>query len=52
MPDDVREGLRAKGHTLKDMGSFGGTQAIVLEDGKFVPMAEPRVIRRNSEAAP
>jgi gamma-glutamyltranspeptidase/glutathione hydrolase len=52
MPEDVREGLRAKGHTLKDMGSFGGTQAIVLEDGKFVPMAEPRVIRRNSEAAP
>ena len=51
MTEAVREGLRGKGHTLKEMGSFGGTQAIVLEDGKFVPMTEPRVIERNREEA-
>lgn len=49
MAEAVREGLVAKGHTLKEMGSFGGTQAIVLEDGKFIPMTEPRVIERNRE---
>ncbi|MCR6653813.1 MAG: gamma-glutamyltransferase [Cellvibrionaceae bacterium] len=51
MPEEVREGLRAKGHELKEMGSFGGTQAIVLEEGKFLPMTEPRVIQRNREVA-
>ena len=51
MAEAVREGLREKGHVLKEMGSFGGTQAIVLEDGKFVPMTEPRVIERNREEA-
>ena len=51
LAEAVREGLREKGHVLKEMGSFGGTQAIVLEDGKFVPMTEPRVIERNREEA-
>lgn len=51
MPEEVREGLQAKGHELKEMGSFGGTQAIVLEDGKFQPVTEPRIIQRNREAA-
>lgn len=49
MAEAVREGLQAKGHALKEMGSFGGTQAIVLEDGQFVPMTEPRIIERNRE---
>jgi gamma-glutamyltranspeptidase/glutathione hydrolase len=47
MTETVRDGLRAKGHVLKEMGSFGGTQAIALENGRFVPMTEPRVIERN-----
>lgn len=51
MSEEVRAGLRAKGHELKDMGSFGGTQAIVLDEGKFRPMTEPRVIQRNRESA-
>lgn len=51
MAEAVRDGLRAKGHALKEMGSFGGTQAIALENGRFVPMTEPRVIERNREDA-
>lgn len=47
--DAVRKSLQERGHVLKDMGSFGGTQAIVVEEGRFLPMAEPRVIRRNQE---
>jgi gamma-glutamyltranspeptidase/glutathione hydrolase len=44
---EVRAELEKKGHTLKDLGSFGGTQAIGLRDGHFVPVTEPRVIQRN-----
>lgn len=47
MADTVREGLQAKGHVLREMGSFGGTQAIVQENGQFVPVTEPRIIERN-----
>ena len=47
MADTVREGLQAKGHVLREMGSFGGTQAIVQENGQFVPVIEPRIIERN-----
>lgn len=50
IPAGVRSELEAKGHSLKDMGSFGGTQAITLENGRFVPVTEPRVIERNREA--
>lgn len=49
MPEEVRAGLLAKGHVLKEMGSFGGTQAIVVEEGQLLPMTEPRVIERNRE---
>lgn len=49
MAETVREGLEAKGHVLREMGSFGGTQAIVLENGRFTPMTEPRIIERNQE---
>lgn len=48
MTPDIRAALEKKGHTLKDLGSFGGTQAIGLKDGKFIPVTEPRVILRNA----
>ncbi len=48
--EELKEGLEGKGHLVKTMGSFGGTQAIAIEDDLLVPVAEPRVIKRNSEA--
>jgi gamma-glutamyltranspeptidase/glutathione hydrolase len=48
MTPAVRAELERKGHTLKDIGSFGGTQTIGLRNGQFVPVTEPRVIRRNA----
>lgn len=49
VPTDVQQHLRAKGHQLKEMGSFGGTQAIARENGHFKAVAEPRVIERNAQ---
>lgn len=43
----VQEALISRGHTLKSLGDFGATQAIAFEHGHFIPMAEPRLIRRN-----
>ena len=48
MTPDLRVALEKKGHTLRDLGSFGGTQAIGLKEGHFIPVTEPRVIERNS----
>jgi gamma-glutamyltranspeptidase/glutathione hydrolase len=48
MPDAVREALLKKGHALRDLGGYGSTQAIGLDDeGKFVSVAEPRLEERN-----
>lgn len=49
---DVREALESKGHGLQEMGSFGGTQAIWLENGVFTPVTEPRIIERNRPENP
>jgi len=46
----VKSDLQARGHMLKKLGSFGGTQAISLKDGKFTAVTEPRVIARNKAA--
>ncbi len=51
VPEDVRAALSAKGHELKELGSFGGTQAIVLQDGQFIPRSDPRIIERNANQA-
>jgi gamma-glutamyltranspeptidase / glutathione hydrolase len=48
VPLDVQQSLIAKGHELQSIGSFGGTQAIGLENGEFKPVTEPRVIERNA----
>lgn len=49
VPSEVQRLLKAKEHSLKTMGSFGGTQAIAQEDGHFQAVAEPRVIERNRQ---
>lgn len=49
LSDALRTELEQKGHQLREMGSFGGTQAIAVDGGKFLPVAEPRVIRRNTQ---
>lgn len=47
LPDSVVQSLKQKGHGTKEMGSFGGTQAIELHEGQFIPVTEPRVVERN-----
>lgn len=48
LPGAVREALEAKGHETREMGDYGSTQAIGLDrHGNFVPVAEPRLERRN-----
>ncbi|WP_111640900.1 gamma-glutamyltransferase [Marinimicrobium alkaliphilum] len=48
-PDAVREALEAKGHTLRELGDFGSTQAIGRDrEGRFMPVTEPRLERRNN----
>ncbi|SMF07779.1 gamma-glutamyltransferase 1 . Threonine peptidase. MEROPS family T03 [Alteromonadaceae bacterium Bs31] len=42
----LRKKLSDRGHTLVDWPAFGGTQAISLEDGKFIPVTEPRLKAR------
>lgn len=46
-PDQLTKDLTAKGHTLKVWPPFGATQAIALEDGKFVAITEPRLVSGN-----
>lgn len=48
----VQQQLSERGHNLRDMGSFGGTQAIGIKQGHFQAVAEPRVIERNNALAP
>ncbi len=50
LPPTVRAALEQKGHPLRELGSFGGTQAIARVAGRFQPVTEPRVIQRNSAA--
>lgn len=47
LPAPVRDDLIRRGHELKEMGSFGGSQAIALDQGQLVPVTEPRIIERN-----
>lgn len=46
LDNEVREALKAYGHVLVDWPAFGATQAIVLEEGKLVPVTEPRLEAR------
>ena len=46
MAPSLRKRLSGRGHTLVDWPAFGGTQAISLEQGKFVPVTEPRLKKR------
>lgn len=45
--EETRVGLQSKGHDLKVLGSFGGTQAIAQGETSLLPVTEPRVILRN-----
>lgn len=46
--DSVRRALENKGHTLRQLGDYGTTQAIGLnKQGDFIPVAEPRLKERN-----
>lgn len=45
--DSLRKALEKKGHKLRDWPPFGATQAISLENGKFVPVTEPRLVSGN-----
>ena len=49
VPSSVQSELSAMGHSLQSMGSFGGTQAIGLVNGRLTPYTEPRVIQRNKQ---
>lgn len=46
-PQEMRRALEDLGHSLQEMGAFGGTQAIGWRNGEFLPVTEPRVIQRN-----
>lgn len=49
LPAGIRQELVNKGHTLKELGPYGSTQAIALIDGKLVAVAEPRLKIRNKD---
>jgi gamma-glutamyltranspeptidase/glutathione hydrolase len=49
MPAEIQQSLKQKGHALKVWPSMGASQAIELQNGKLVPVTEPRVIKQNSE---
>lgn len=49
MPTMVQNALKQKGHSLKVWPSMGASQAIQLRDGKLVPVAEPRVVLKNTQ---
>lgn len=49
MPADIQQTLKQKGHDLKIWPSMGASQAIELQNGKLIPVTEPRVIKQNSE---
>jgi len=42
----LRKKLEGRGHKIANWPSFGATQLIVLEEGKLVPIAEPRLKTR------
>src|SRR5690554_5002242 len=44
---ELREGLSKLGHTVKTLGPYGSTQAIVQTKQGFVAVAEPRLEQRN-----
>lgn len=48
--DELKQGLKKKGHTMRDWPGFGATQAISLDDAKgFTAETEPRLIERNNQ---
>lgn len=49
MPIEIQQALQNKGHNLKVWPTMGASQAIYLQDGKLVPVAEPRVILQNQK---
>ena len=48
--DPIRHDLMQKGHIIKELGSFGSTQAISWDGSTFTAVTEPRVIARNNAA--
>jgi gamma-glutamyltranspeptidase/glutathione hydrolase len=44
---ELRQGLQALGHTLKTLGPYGSTQAIMQTKKGFVAVSEPRLEQRN-----
>lgn len=48
MPAGVRQELVSRGHKLKEMGPYGSTQAIAVDDrGALIAVSEPRLKARN-----
>jgi gamma-glutamyltranspeptidase/glutathione hydrolase len=48
MPESISQSLTEKGHSLRELGGYGSTQAIALDsEGRFVSIAEPRLEERN-----
>lgn len=48
MPAVIQQTLAQKGHMIKSWPRMGASQAIELQGGKLIPVAEPRVIAVNS----
>lgn len=46
---EIRDDLTGRGHVLKEMGSFGGSQSIAVDAGQLIPVTEPRIIERNRQ---
>jgi gamma-glutamyltranspeptidase / glutathione hydrolase len=48
MPESISQSLTENGHSLRELGGYGSTQAIALDsEGRFVSIAEPRLEERN-----
>ncbi|WNO10087.1 gamma-glutamyltransferase [Teredinibacter sp. KSP-S5-2] len=48
--DELKQGLKKKGHAMRDWPGFGATQAISWDEDKgFTAVAEPRLIERNNQ---
>lgn len=47
LPANIRTELEKKGHSLKELGPYGSTQAILMgQDGKLIAVSEPRLKAR------
>ncbi len=48
----TQKALASRGHILKTLGSFGGTQAVGWDGKTFTAVTEPRIIARNANVNP